>query len=233
MKKIIWIISIIPLMITAFAISILPDEVPMHYDINGSVDRWGSKYENLIFPVLIIAMAAFWFFMIRFFEKKGKTAKEDKDRAQAESNVKVMNIVAVVNLLMFTAMQCYFLYGEYNVAKNDLTEFDVGRVSCILIGLFMVVAGNYMPKTNKNSTIGVRMSWSMYNDVTWKKSNRFGGIIMMIIGLATILTGCILASSVTAMIFMTGYLVVGIIVISVYAHGVYAKEADNAGSGDK
>ena len=33
-----------------------------------------------------------------------------------------------------------------------------------------------MPKTKKNGTIGVRISWSMYNDVTWAKSNYFGAI---------------------------------------------------------
>ena len=57
MKKAIWIASILPLIITAFLLRFLPDSVPMHYDLSGQIDRWGSKNENLIFPLFIFAMA--------------------------------------------------------------------------------------------------------------------------------------------------------------------------------
>lgn len=30
----------------------LPEQIPAHYGFDGQVDRWGSKYEALIFPVL-------------------------------------------------------------------------------------------------------------------------------------------------------------------------------------
>jgi uncharacterized membrane protein len=51
MKKAMWIISLIALAGTAIVLHFMPDQVPMHYDAVGNIDRWGSKYENLIFPV--------------------------------------------------------------------------------------------------------------------------------------------------------------------------------------
>lgn len=50
MKKIMWLLSLVPLIITAAALQFLPESVPMHYNMAGQIDRWGSKYENLIFP---------------------------------------------------------------------------------------------------------------------------------------------------------------------------------------
>ncbi|MCQ2520810.1 MAG: SdpI family protein [Lachnospiraceae bacterium] len=37
-----------------------------------------------------------------------------------------------------------------------------------------------MTKTKKNVAVGVRTTWSMYNDNTWRKSNRFGAISLMV-----------------------------------------------------
>ena len=35
-----------------------PDRIPAHYNFAGEVDRIGSKYENLLFPGLVVVMAA-------------------------------------------------------------------------------------------------------------------------------------------------------------------------------
>ena len=47
-KSIMWIVAMIPFAITAIILPGMPEKVPMHFDINGNVDRWGSKYEELI-----------------------------------------------------------------------------------------------------------------------------------------------------------------------------------------
>ena len=69
MKKVMWLVSLIPLVITGITLSFLPDTVPMHYDAEGVIDRWGSKYENLEFPLIILALTLFWQLFIWGFEK--------------------------------------------------------------------------------------------------------------------------------------------------------------------
>ena len=56
MKKAMWALSFITLIGTVVAVQFLPENVPMHMDFEGNIDRWGSRYENLIFPVIIIIM---------------------------------------------------------------------------------------------------------------------------------------------------------------------------------
>lgn len=37
-----------------------------------------------------------------------------------------------------------------------------------------------MTKAKRNTVVGLRTAWSMYNDNTWRKSNRFGAISIVI-----------------------------------------------------
>ncbi len=222
MKKVMWLVSLIPLVITGIALGFLPDTVPMHYNAEGTIDRWGSKYENLLFPVIILALTLFWQLLIWGFEKKAAKAKVEKERMEALSNAKMLHIVAISMALMYCVMQCFILYGAYVEANIGATHsvIDVAQISCILLGVMFVVLGNFMPKTRVNGLVGFRIVWSMHNDVTWAKSNRFAGVALIIVGLLTIITA-IFADSMLATGLMLVYLVVSVIVAIIYSYKVY------------
>ena len=40
----------------------------------------------------------------------------------------------------------------------------------------------------RNQIFGIRTTWSEYNDVTWKKSNKFLGILLIIVGIVSMIT---------------------------------------------
>ena len=226
MKKIMWIISFVSLVGTAIVLQFMPDSVPMHYDMAGNIDRWGSKYENLIFPIIILAMSLFWAMFIRYFEKKAGKVSDEKESAGARSNAKVVSIVGISMAAMFTIMQGFILYGSYTEAVSgaERQSVDMGKVSCILMGVIFVVLGNFMTKTRINGVAGVRISWSMYNDNTWRKSNRFGAFAIMIAGVLTIITAVLMKSSFGATMVSLGYLCIASILTLVYAHKVYKTE---------
>ena len=235
MKKIMWIISFISLAGTAIVLQFMPDSVPMHYDMAGNIDRWGSKYENLIFPIIILALSLFWYLFIRFYEKKADKASDEKVSAGARSNAKVLGIVGLSMAAMFTVMQGFLLYGAYTEAVSGAESWsvDIGKVSCILMGIIFIVLGNFMTKTRINGVAGVRISWSMYNDNTWRKSNRFGAFAIMIAGVLTIITAVLMKSSIGATMVMLGYIIIASIVTVIYAHQVYVKEKENEEKGEK
>ena len=51
-------LMLLPLILTLAALPHLPEEIPAHYGFSGQVDRWGNKYEALIFPVITICFGA-------------------------------------------------------------------------------------------------------------------------------------------------------------------------------
>ena len=213
----------LPLAVTLIWLPFLPDQVPMHYDFAGNIDGWGSKWVNLLLPGVVLLMG-----IIAYFTVKGglrKAAVDEKQRAHAEANVKVIRIVMIASGLFFAVLQAFLLYKAGQAASSDATSesMDLNRVTTICMGILFLVLGNYMPKAKLNSTVGFRCGWTMFNDVTWQKSNRFAGYSLMLAGLASIVCAILLPKgwSVPSLLIL---LTAAMIVCLVYAAKVYREE---------
>ena len=225
-KRLMWIISFIALAGTGIVLQFLPDSVPMHYDIAGNIDRWGSKNEKFIFPVLIIAISLFWTLFIRYYEKKASRSTDEKEISGARSNAKVLSIVGLSMAVMFTAEHAFSLYGSYVEARDNATNASVntGKIPFILLGLMLIIIGNFMTKTRINSAVGLRISWSMYNDNTWRKSNFFAAIAIMITGVLMIIISVFIENALALAAITVGLITLASILSVIYAHKVYVQE---------
>ncbi len=133
------------------------------------------------------------------------SAKQEKS---GKNNEKVTIITGLFSLVLFNAMTGYFLYTSFNKVEN-LQGVAVEPTQMIfgILGVVMMIAGNIMPKAKKNSVIGVRTPWSMKNEITWKRSQHFGGISFIISGVVILFfsfitepTVCLAASLLVLMI---------------------------------
>ncbi|MBQ9488369.1 MAG: SdpI family protein [Lachnospiraceae bacterium] len=247
MKKAMWIISIFCLVGTALLLQFMPESVPMHYDAMGQIDRWGSRYEQLIVPIIILVVSLFWTTLILYYEKKAGKAgnvsdaasceeKEagvpsneailEKEKAEALSNARALSVVGMANAAMFTVLHGFLLYGAWDAANVQSTAMtiDVSKVAGILMGIFMIIAGNVLPKSRINGSFGVRIPWSTYNETTWRKTNRFGGLALVITGIVTILGTLLLTGSYTAPLVLATCLMIATVFILIYAHKVCEEE---------
>lgn len=104
-------------------------------------------------------------------------------------------------------------------------SIDIFQLLFMALGIMLIIIGNVMPKVRMNSLFGLRTSWSMKNEIAWKKSQRFGGISFMIVGLLMIMIS----------IFTKGWLCfllsIGVLIVSlpfdVYYSYKAAKESEN------
>ncbi|ASS37651.1 hypothetical protein AXF17_03750 [Mogibacterium pumilum] len=78
----------------------------------------------------------------------------------------------------------------------------------------------------KNPILGIRTAWSEYNDITWKKSNKFLGILLVIVGIISILTFFTISSDMAEKVFLVS-LSASFLISVIYSKFVYAKEKDN------
>lgn len=225
MKIIMWSISVVSLIITCFVLQLLPDKIPMHYDLNGNIDRWGDKSESLIFPIVILFVCLLWTLFIAVFEKKLKKAKTEKELIEAKSNIKILSIVGICEAVIFSIMHFVSMYSSYNEAVKgmDKAHINISNVSCFLLGVMFIVLGNVIPKSKRNSSVGIRTSWSMYNDITWRKSNFFGGIAMIVTGVLTALTSVFVSGSLSTLLLIV-YLLAFTVACIVYSKLVYEQE---------
>lgn len=130
----------------------------MHYDLYGNIDRWGSKYEQYIFPLMILGFALFWQILQNHYEKKAQKLNDSKEGREAASNAKVLSYAAVGTTLMFVVMHFCFLYGAYTEAKHNasVSSIDINQIVGVLMGLLLMATGNYMPKSRRNPVLGFR-----------------------------------------------------------------------------
>lgn len=223
-NKILWGLSLLPMIVTAVVLKFMPDSVPMHYNASGEIDRWGSKYENFIFPFMIIGITLFWFVLMRHYRNKQKRLTDDKAIKEAQYNEKILYYVAVGMAVMYGVLQYFTLYGAYVASKGNMTTWaiEIDEVTNLLIGIFMIFLGNVLPKAKPNSIAGVRTVWSMHNDITWSKSNRFGGAALMVCGVLTIIETFIVGGLASTMI-MLGLIIGFGLVVCVYSYKMYKK----------
>lgn len=199
-KKIIFYsLMFLPLLVVLIALPILPEQIPAHYNFNNQVDRWGSKYETLIYPCITIAFGCFMLGMAKY------SAKHEKD---GTNNENVCMIAGIVSLFLFNAMTGCFLYADFNKVENlSAISVDINQLLFGILGICMIIIGNIMPKVRMNSVIGLRTPWSMKNEITWKKSQRFGGISFIIGGIVIVII-CFLQKEMSCFLWVMSVIVI-------------------------
>lgn len=229
-KKITYaVFMLLPLAVAAVALLFLPEQIPAHYGAGMAVDRWGSKFESLIFP---LETAGFGLLMILLAKLAGKV--EEKNNKN-KNNENITLTIGLVILIVFNALDYYFIYAALNNV-TDLSEIpvDIYSLVVLLFGIALVIIGNILPKTRKNSLIGFRTAWTMKNDITWKKCQLFGGITMIISGLLVALGGMFVFKGISAIFYMLAVLAVMMAADAAYSYFIMKKYGgDYAGVEDE
>ena len=210
-KKIVYcmyyILMFLPLAVTVISLLFLPDRIPAHYGSDNQVTRWGSKYETLIFPAETLICGA-----IMTAVAKSAAGKE------RENNEKAVVIIGMAVLLLFNLMTVYFLCADFRQISNlsDMPVDITGLVFCYL-GAVIILCGILMPELKRNSMIGLRTKWSMKNEVTWKKSQKFGGISFIIAGVCIIIVS-LQTKGTTCVIWSLGLLTADAVIDVIYTY---------------
>ncbi|HBM74158.1 MAG TPA: hypothetical protein DD429_01200 [Clostridiaceae bacterium] len=174
-KIIFYILMFLPLILSCIAFNFLPDKIPAHYGLNGEVNRYGSKTEVFILPVIVILFGLFLLLMERLASKNESNGNANNQKATVVSSV--------MALLVFNVLTAIFLYTSLKQVLNLYAAVDINRIIFSLIGIVFIVIGNFMPKLKRNSIIGLRTKWSLSSDKVWQKSQRFGGISFIVAGI--------------------------------------------------
>ena len=172
--------EIIPILIILISIalgfyfySVFPDTVPMHWGINGEVDRWGSKLEGAwLMPIIAIGMYILFRFLPLIDPKKEKYQQFSR-------------IYFIFRLIILLMMLAIYLVASFNtLGYNVKVEIWIP----VAVGVLFLIMGNYMGKLKPNWFMGIRTPWTLSNDEVWNKTHRLGGKLFIIFGILMIIT---------------------------------------------
>lgn len=225
MKQLARMIAALCLFVTLLVLRELPAEIPAHYDFAGNVTRFGSKYELLILPVILLLVSFGSRFLLLHLRRKAEQAGSDKERQAAAANAKVVVIVIFSQTLILSCIQGVVLYNTVLALRGEsfLSTFAGEKLLTILCGSLLLVPGNILPKCRRNGMVGFRLPWTKYNDLTWQKSNRFAGRMLVAAGVLGIVS-TVFAPKGYGMFLLSIYIMAAIVISTVRAWQVYREE---------
>ena len=95
------------------------------------------------------------------------------------------------------------------------------RIAPLLVGIIFLIIGNYMPKVKQNYTIGIKVPWALNSEENWRRTQRLGGWMFMLCGVAMMLSAVIAAEFFLAL--MLGVILAAAIVPMIYSYILYRK----------
>ncbi len=101
-------------------------------------------------------------------------------------------------------------------------EANIGKVISVVIGIMMIVLGNYMGKIKNNYFVGIKNPWTLSSENVWNETHRFGGWTFIIFGLCIIITPY-LPILYGTILFISGVLLT-VLGTSIYSYILYKKE---------
>ena len=119
----IYALIMLSIIITVFFLAIMPDQVPMHYNALGQIDRIGSKYENLVFPLVVFLSGALFLALARYFRKKNEPENEQ-----------VILRSGIAMLVLFNVLFGYFMWKATSYtpeAELDTTAEGIYQIGSL------------------------------------------------------------------------------------------------------
>lgn len=204
-------IVLLPFIYLAYIWNQLPEKVPMHWNINGEVDRYGEKIELIIIPILLPLLIYIIFLVVPKIDPKNKLNK-------------MGNKLQTIKFLLTTLMSILALFVIYT-AKNE--SFTNPNYIVLLIGVLYIIFGNYFKTIKANYFIGIRTPWTLESETVWKKTHNLGGKIWFVGGIIVVISSLILGKEINFSIFL---IITGIIatIPIVYSYIIFKKEKKTA-----
>lgn len=211
--KILIVTGIVPFLINIITVPFLPNEIPIHYDMSGRVDRIGSKFEVLIFPVLILIITLFWITTIKCY--KNRMLKSNNKNEKDTENILLIGQLAIGINFIYNLINIYYLLIVINIfSAKSLNVFSGASFAAVLI-----VSGLATKSAKRNSLFGIRTKWTLLDDYCWVKTNNLGANLLTVSGIIIALFFTVSSFSKILIVIIVLTLVVFILVL--YSYYVY------------
>lgn len=152
----------------------LPERVATHFDLHGTPNGWMSRpWAAFFVPVFGLAIWA----LTRFAPRILPTS--DKKRLRGD----LVALVSACTAVFMAAIHLVIL--RFAVAPSTSVLSAVYVVS----GALFVVLGLVLPRVRRNPIIGIRTAWTLRSDENWARTQRVGGMAMVVAGIGTAVLG--------------------------------------------
>lgn len=205
-ETIVFIIMLIPFIYLAMIWGDLPDEIPLHWNAKGEIDRYGGKGELISLPFMLSGLTYAIMLAVPFIDPKKKIQNMGNKYFSIRMGIQV-----------FVSGLCtYILYMTQDGASADT------RMIFVLVSLLFTVLGNYFKTIKPNYFVGIKTPWTLENEQVWVKTHKMAGLLWFYGGILSAIVCYILPASQGFYAFISITIAISIVPV-VYSYLEYQK----------
>lgn len=202
------IIILCPIMIGLVLWDRIPEQVPIHWNIEGVPDDYAHK-AFAVFALPAFLLGVHW--LCSFF-----TCFDKKNKNQNPKAINLVFWICPIISLFVATIEYLFIFG-FNISVPSL--------SFSLLGITFIVIGNLLPKIKPNKTLGIKLPWTINSEENWFVTHRFGGKIWVIGGFLFLIM--IFVPSQIAIWLMLAMTAAMVLIPTVYSYIYYKNQIKN------
>jgi uncharacterized membrane protein len=202
-------IWLLPVAYIAYIYPSLPASVPVHFGIDGTPDRYGSRGEFLTTESILMGMSAFVYLLLKFLP--AIDPKKYVKYGEATFQKLALGLV-----FFMTVLNIAIAFATIN------HSFDVGKMILPVVGLLFAFIGNIMHSIKPNYFAGVRTPWTLEDDDTWRATHRLAGKLWFTGGIALTIAVLLLPVKAGMIVFMSMIAILVLIPV-IYSYIYYKK----------
>lgn len=146
----------------------LPEQVPVHWNIRGEVDRYGSRFEGA-FTAPLLALGIYALMLVAPLIDPRR-----ENYARFAGAYRLLRWVFVL-----------FMAGIYVVWMAAALGYrvDIGFAVKTALGLLFIAIGNVLGQVRFNYFVGVRTPWTLSDEGVWRRTHRLAAKVWVLGGL--------------------------------------------------
>lgn len=168
----------------------LPNKIPMHFNLKGEVDGWGSKESIYLLPAIMGLTSIFVYFLMANIKKIDPKRYEGADD----------KVYAQFGLFTSGFLCCLSIVILYSTVH---TGIDINKLIFPLLGFAFAGMGIYMPKLKQNYIAGFKLPWTLENEANWNATHALAGKVWMAGGALQMATALLLRGPAIFIVFIS------------------------------
>jgi len=185
-------------------------QFPVHWDVNGSINRYANKQETLFaMPILGVIMAIL-FAVVPMIDPRRRNLEKS-------SALYLTGWLGGLGILMLA----------HGVIIFSALTGGVPSFQWILVfnGLFLILLGNFIAKSRSNWFAGIRTPWTLSSEHAWAVANRLAGWGFVITG-TVVLVGVFFLDAEKLIMAMVGGLLASIFISMLVSYFAWRSDPD-------
>jgi uncharacterized membrane protein len=207
-----WGVVVLSWVIAFLALPHLPDVIPIHWGLHGEANGFAGKVSGTLgLPVIITLVMALMIVLPRF----------DRMQFSLEAFRDIYAMFIFATIAMVFSIEVMVIVSALGV------DLPVVTIISLLMGFLFIVMGGLMPHIGRNTTMGIRLPWTLASESVWKKTHDYGGRLFMAAGVLVVLGSLVAGTWAMALMLV---LVLGVtLYVCIWSYRLAKREALTAG----